>query len=147
MPKSKQTFYCKICGHKKSLTDRQTYNAHRHKGLRLKKVKSPTVCTSCNRTIGAGKPIALYIQLPIPKTHKTPHLELYANTQYKAKQIIKRNYGQVIKRDKLVNSEYAWKWSNNTVIDATNSTSLAKYANHYVNWFFPANAKLHNINI
>jgi hypothetical protein len=147
MPKSKQTFHCKICGHKKTSTDRRTYNAHRHKGLGLKKVKSPTVCTSCNRTIGAGKPIALYTQLPIPKTHKTPHLRLYANTQYKAKQIIKTYYGQVIERDKLINSEYTWKWSSNTVIDATNSTSLAKYANHYVNWFFPANAKLHNINI
>jgi hypothetical protein len=53
----------------------------------------------------------------------------------------------VIEKHKLVNSDYAWKWSNDIVIDAKNSTSLAKYANHYVNWFFSANAKLHNINV
>jgi hypothetical protein len=80
MPKAKQTFHCKICGHRKTSTDRRTYDIHKHKGLGLKKVKSSTVCTSCNRTIGAGKPIALYTQLPIPKTHKTPHLGLYAIT-------------------------------------------------------------------
>jgi hypothetical protein len=77
----------------------------------------------------------------------TDTTKAYATTNYKPKQVICLYTGEIVELKKLKNSDYAWKWTNNTAIDAAKTHCLAKYSNHYVAGPFPANAKLYNMTI
>ena len=129
MPRSRRHFRCKICAQRYTSIDRRRYNTTTHKGLGLKHVKSGLVCTSCNKRVHDGKPITLQTQLPIPRTNNRPHKGLYATTSYKPNQVIALYYGQIKSNNQVTNTDYAWKLSNNEIIDAQKSPSIAKYAN------------------
>jgi SET domain-containing protein len=48
-------------------------------------------------------------------------------------------------QDSSSSSDYSWSKSDGFIIDAKDSTSIAKFANHYVHGIFDSNCKLKNI--
>lgn len=56
-----------------------------------------------------------------------------------------RYHGRVIWSSNVANTDYTWSLANGYVIDAEDSTSLGKWANHYVSGVFYCNCILVNV--
>lgn len=91
--------------------------------------------------------MVLSTQYPIFNTQNHRQLGLWSTRRYKKNEEICVYWGKVIWKSDCKNStsDFLWDKSNGYVVDADDSTSIAKYANHYVHGVFSANCKLKNI--
>jgi len=137
---------CRICNVRTRESVRRRYHPTKHCFLGLRKSGLKYVCSVCNTNIHKGLPLVLSTQLPIYTSIGNCQLGLFATRTYKKGDDIAQYHGKVIWKRECKNvSDYIWDKSNGYVIDAADSTSVAKYANHYVHSVWKANCKLKNI--
>jgi len=123
------------------------YNADKHCGLGVvsNTGKKKTICSTCATKIKFKRLVKLKTHLPIFKPNGNRQYGLFATKKYQHGEFITSYWGVKVyakNRDKA--SDYVWNCSPGKIIDAKNSTSLAKFSNNGIRGVFYCNAKVKN---